>query len=126
MLRPRKVSAFQLKQWIFRHEQWLNPTVWGFTGKQINLNYTDLSHQNFQGQNLRKFRLKGAFLHDCSFVSAILDEADLESADLNRGRFEQASLQGTNLNHTQIREANLDGANLAKPNSVAEFGEHVV
>ena len=70
----------------------------------------------FQGRNMTKMVLEGAFLNDANLEGAILREANLEGANLKWTNLKQADLRDANLEGADLSEANLGGTNLWKAN----------
>lgn len=70
----------------------------------------------FQGRNMTKMVLEGAFLNDANLEGAILREANLEGATLGEANLEEANLNGANLEGAFLSDANLEGAKLREAN----------
>tara|TARA_B100000809_G_scaffold253839_1_gene290338 strand:+ start:2052 stop:2486 length:435 start_codon:yes stop_codon:yes gene_type:complete len=74
-----------------------------------------LSVEAYDPEHLKKLKETNAY-PKCDLRRSLLEEADLEGANLSNANLWQAYLEGANLNKANLSEAYLEGANLKEAN----------
>ena len=74
-----------------------------------------LSVEAYDPEHLKKLKETNAY-PKCDLRRSLLEEADLEGANLSNANLRQAYLEGANLNKANPSEADLEGANLKEAN----------
>jgi len=70
-----------------------------------------LSVEAYDPEHLKKLKETNAY-PKCDLRRSLLEEADLEGANLSNANLWQADLEGANLNKANLSEADLEEANL--------------
>jgi hypothetical protein len=73
-----------------------------------------LSVEAYDPEHLKKLKETNAY-PKCDLRRSLLEEADLEGANLNKANPSEAYLEGANLKEANLKEANLEGAARALP-----------
>jgi hypothetical protein len=109
--KDKKLSEEDVLRVLEAHNKWLTDSK-NPKGHQANFCGNQLSHQNFQGANLKSVVFQMAMLAGAKFTGATLSDANLQGANLSVANFNEAHLIGAKLDHAMLHGANFQRADL--------------